>query len=184
MLVYEHLGGQALDSLADAEITDELLHGAPGTRSRRSSRGVSRTADSPATPSLVDRSGTVILTELRGGEIAAGDLVLRMDIAQLLTTMGLRVGAERSVAAAVEVLGPDAIADSLPLLQPIALSRSSRATLRRLARERSQREREAVLAASRDEQARQGGRIRRAPTVTARPPASRCARRNRRRNEP
>lgn len=97
---------------------------------------------------LVDRSGNIVLTELRGGEIAAGDLVLRMDIAQLLTTFGLRVGAERAVAAAVEVLGPDAVADNLPLLQPIALSRTTRATLRQLARERSKREREAVLAAS------------------------------------
>ncbi len=97
---------------------------------------------------LVDHSGSVILTDLRGGEIAAGDVVLRMDVAQLLTTLGLRAGAERAVAAAVEVLGPDAVADSLPLLQPIALSRSTRATLRKLARERSQREREAVLEAS------------------------------------
>ncbi|GAA3085505.1 hypothetical protein GCM10020254_32330 [Streptomyces goshikiensis] len=98
---------------------------------------------------VVDRSGNVILTDLRGGEIAAGDLVLRMDIAQLLTTLGLRVGAERSVASAVSVLGPDAVADCLPLLQPIALSRSTRATLRRLARERADREREAVLESSR-----------------------------------
>lgn len=90
----------------------------------------------------------MILTDLRGGEIAAGDLVLRMDIAQLLTELGLRVGAERAVSVAVEVLGPDAIADCLPLLQPIALSRSTRATLRRQARERSKREREAVLEAS------------------------------------
>jgi uncharacterized membrane protein YbhN (UPF0104 family) len=71
-----------------------------------------------------------------------------MDVAQLLVTLGLRVDAERSVAAAVEVMGPDAVADSLPLLQPIALTRSTRATLRRLARERAQRQREAVLAAS------------------------------------
>lgn len=90
----------------------------------------------------------MFVTDLRGGEIAAGDLVLRMDVAQLLTTTGLRVGAERAVAGALEVLGPDAVADCLPLLQPIALSRSTRATLRRLARERSQREREAVLDAS------------------------------------
>ena len=106
---------------------------------------------------LVDRSGKVVLTELRGGEIAAGDLVLRMDIAQLLTTCGLRVGAERAVAAAVEVLGPDAVADSLPLLQPIALSRTTRATLRQLARERAQREREAVLEASAGRQGGTGG---------------------------
>jgi uncharacterized protein (TIRG00374 family) len=72
-----------------------------------------------------------------------------MDIAQLLATLGLRVGAERAVASAVGVLGPDAIADCLPLLQPIALSRNTRSTLRRLGRERSEREREAVLEASR-----------------------------------
>ncbi|MER8068071.1 lysylphosphatidylglycerol synthase domain-containing protein [Streptomyces sp. NPDC094034] len=147
MLVYEHLGGRSLDSLPDEEITDELVRGAwHQVKALQSRRIAHRRLTGDAL--LVDRSGKVILTELRGGEIAAGDLVLRMDTAQLLTTMGLRVGAERSVAAAVEVLGPDAIADCLPLLQPIALSRSTRATLRRLARERSQREREAVLQAS------------------------------------
>jgi uncharacterized membrane protein YbhN (UPF0104 family) len=147
MLVYEHLGGRSLDSLADTEITDDLMTSAwRQVRALQSRRIAHRrlTGDSL----LVDRAGRVVLTELRGGEIAAGDVVLRMDTAQLLTTMGLRVGAERSVAAGVEVLGPDAVADSLPLLQPIALSRSTRATLRRLARERSQREREAVLGAS------------------------------------
>ncbi|WP_329063748.1 lysylphosphatidylglycerol synthase domain-containing protein [Streptomyces sp. NBC_01429] len=147
MLVYEHLGARSLDSLPDAEITDELLRGAwRQVRALQSRRIAHRRLTGDAL--VVDRTGKVILTELRGGEIAAGDLVLRMDTAQMLTTMGLRVGAERSVAAAVEVLGPDAIADSLPLLQPIALSRSTRATLRRLARERSQRERDAVLQAS------------------------------------
>src|SRR5690606_4827953 len=92
---------------------------------------------------------TVILTDLRGGEIAAGDLLLRMDISQLLVTLGLRVGAERAVASALSVLGPDTVADCLPMLQPIALSRSTRATLRKLAREQAEREREAVLEASR-----------------------------------
>ncbi|MEU3426877.1 flippase-like domain-containing protein [Streptomyces gardneri] len=147
MLVYEHIGGRSLDSLDDKEITDELVRGAwRQVRALQSRRIAHRRLAGDAI--LVDRSGRVILTDLRGGEIAAGDLILRMDIAQLLTTLGLRVGAERAVAAAVEVLGPDSVADCLPLLQPIALSRSTRATLRRLARERSQREREAVLAAS------------------------------------
>ncbi|MCX4819231.1 flippase-like domain-containing protein [Streptomyces sp. NBC_01142] len=147
MLVYEHLGGRSLDSMADDEITDDLVRGAwRQVKALQSRRIAHRRLAGDAI--LVDRSGKVILTDLRGGEIAAGDVVLRMDIAQLLTTLGLRVGAERAVAAAVEVLGPDAIADCLPLLQPIALSRSTRATLRKLARERSQREREAVLEAS------------------------------------
>lgn len=148
MLVYEHTGGHTLDSLPDELITDELLrdtwHQVQALQSRRIAHR--RLAGDAI---LVDRSGTVILTDLRGGEIAAGDLLLRMDIAQLVTTLGLRVGAERAVASAVGVLGPDAVADCLPMLQPIALTRSTRATLRRLARERSQREREAVLEASR-----------------------------------
>lgn len=148
MLVYEHTGAHTLDSLPDELITDDLLrdtwHQVQALQSRRIAHR--RLAGDAI---LVDRSGTVILTDLRSGEIAAGDLVLRMDIAQLVTTLALRVGAERAVASAVGVLGPDAVADCLPMLQPIALTRSTRATLRRLARERAQREREAVLEASR-----------------------------------
>ncbi|MEU8455721.1 lysylphosphatidylglycerol synthase transmembrane domain-containing protein [Streptomyces griseoaurantiacus] len=148
MLVYEHTGGRTLDSLDDAHITDELMHDTwQQVRSLQSRRIAHRRLAGDAV--LVDRAGTVILTDLRGGEIAAGDLVLRMDIAQLLTTFGLRVGAERAVASAVEVLGPDAVADCLPMLQPIALTRVTRATLRRLGRERAEREREAVLEAYR-----------------------------------
>ncbi|MEV3989262.1 lysylphosphatidylglycerol synthase transmembrane domain-containing protein [Streptomyces sp. NPDC049837] len=147
MLVYEHLGGRSLDALDDKEITDEVVRGAwQQVKALQSRRIAHRRLTGDAL--LVDRSGKVIITDLRGGEIAAGDLVLRMDIAQLLTTLGLRVGAERAVAAAVDALGPDRVADCLPLLQPIALSRSTRATLRKLGKERAQREREAVLAAS------------------------------------
>ncbi|MET8175348.1 lysylphosphatidylglycerol synthase transmembrane domain-containing protein [Streptomyces clavifer] len=149
MLVYEHIGGRSLDALEDEEITDDLLRGAwRQVRALQSRRIAHRRLTGDAI--MVDRSGTVFVTDLRGGEIAAGDLILRMDVAQLLTTTGLRVGAERAVAGALAVLGPDAVADSLPLLQPIALSRSTRATLRRIARERSQREREAVLEASQE----------------------------------
>ncbi|MGW2704375.1 lysylphosphatidylglycerol synthase domain-containing protein [Streptomyces sp. NPDC001340] len=148
MLVYEHTGGRTLDSLPDEEITDELLrHTWHQVQALQSRRIAHRRLAGDAI--LVDRSGKVILAELRGGEIAAGDLLLRMDVAQLVTTLGLRVGAERAVASAVGVLGPDAVADCLPMLQPIALTRSTRATLRKLARERAQREREAVLEASR-----------------------------------
>ncbi|MGY3679910.1 hypothetical protein ACVWXU_003533 [Streptomyces sp. TE33382] len=147
MLVYEHIGGRSLDAMEDEEITDDLVRSAwRQVKALQSRRIAHRRLTGDAI--LVDRNGKAFVTDLRGGEIAAGDLVLRMDVAQLLTTLGLRVGAERSVAGALAVLGPDAVADSLPLLQPIALSRSTRAALRRIARERSQRERDAVLEAS------------------------------------
>ncbi len=174
MLVYEHLGGRTLDSLADEEITDELSRNAwEQVRALQSRRIAHRRLTGDAL--VVDRSGSVTLTDLRGGEIAAGDLVLRMDIAQLLTTLGLRVGAERSVASAVSVLGPDAVADCLPLLQPIALSRSTRATLRRLARERADRQREAVLESSRTAKAAREADASAAATSTAGSAADRKA---------
>lgn len=148
MLVYEHIDARTLDSLPDEEITGTLMRAAwRQVEALQSRRITHRRLVGDAL--LVDSSGTVYLTDMRGGEIAAGDVVLRMDIAQLMTTFGLRVGAERAVAAAVDVLGPDSVADSLPLLQPIALSRSTRHTLRRLAKERAQRERDAVIEASR-----------------------------------
>ncbi|MCX4532797.1 lysylphosphatidylglycerol synthase domain-containing protein [Streptomyces sp. NBC_00841] len=171
MLVYEHIGGRSLDALEDVEITDNLVRGAwRQVKALQSRRIAHRRLTGDAI--LVDRSGTVFVTDLRGGEIAAGDLLLRMDIAQLLTTTGLRVGAERAVATALEILGPDAVADCLPLLQPIALSRSTRAALRRLARERSQREREAVIAAS------DAAKLAKAQEAQASVPADRKALRN------
>ncbi|MGF0170349.1 lysylphosphatidylglycerol synthase domain-containing protein [Streptomyces sp. Marseille-Q5077] len=169
MLVYEHTGGHTLDSLPDQAITDDLLRDTwLQVKALQSRRIAHRRLVGDAI--LVDRSGKVIITDLRIGEIAANNLLLRMDISQLLVTLGLRVGAERAVASAVGVLGPDAVADCLPMLQPIALSRSTRATLRRLARERAEREREAVLEASRhakharsEEAADDGGPVRDKP---------------------
>ncbi|MQY16277.1 hypothetical protein SRB5_64750 [Streptomyces sp. RB5] len=148
MLVYEHIGGRKLDTLADEEITDDLMrHAWDQVRALQSRRIAHRRLDGDSV--LVDRAGTVYVTDLRGGEIAAGDVVLRMDVAQLMTTFALRVGPERAVASAVRSLGPDAVADSLPLLQHIALTRGTRSALRRLARAQKEREREALLEASR-----------------------------------
>jgi uncharacterized membrane protein YbhN (UPF0104 family)/tRNA A-37 threonylcarbamoyl transferase component Bud32 len=147
MMVYEHIDGRTVDSLPDERLTDGLLRDAWRQVRRLQLRRIAhrRLAGDAL---LVDGAGTLYLTDLRGGEIAAGDLLLRVDVAQLLTTLALRVGPERSVAAAVSVLGPEAVAEALPLLQPIALSRTTRATLKQLARERDRREREAVLAAA------------------------------------
>lgn len=148
MLVYQHVAGRDLDSLPDDEITDALQESAWRQVAALQERRIAhRRLDGRSL--LADASCHVYLANLRGGEIAAGDLLLRMDVAQLLTTFGLRVGAQRAVAVAVAVLGPDVVAHSLPLLQPIALSRGTRATLRHLSRERAQREREAVLDAIR-----------------------------------
>jgi len=64
------------------------------------------------------------------GEIAAADLALRLDMAQLLVTVALVVGPDRAVTSACETLGAAQVLRALPLLQRIALSGSTRRALR------------------------------------------------------
>ncbi len=79
---------------------------------------------------MITEDGQAGLLRVGGGDVAADDLTLRIDTAQLLTTAGLAVGAARAVATAAPELGEDALARALPLLQPIALTRSTRVALK------------------------------------------------------
>ncbi|RKE19853.1 lysylphosphatidylglycerol synthase transmembrane domain-containing protein [Streptomyces sp. TLI_171] len=80
---------------------------------------------------LLDAEGRVHLVGLARGEIAASELLLRLDVAGLLAVLAVHAGPERAVRAAIEVLGPGPVGAALPLLQPIALPRATRAALGR-----------------------------------------------------
>ncbi|MER7750786.1 lysylphosphatidylglycerol synthase domain-containing protein [Kitasatospora sp. NPDC097643] len=129
LIAYEHLAGRPLDRLADEEITDELLSDAWRQLARLQRREIAHRALVPSSL-LVDPAGAVHLVDFADGDIAASELVLHCDIAQLLTTLALRAGAARSVRTAVSVLGPAAVGAALPLLQPIALARTTRQALK------------------------------------------------------
>ena len=79
---------------------------------------------------LVDHRGQVSLASLGSGDVAADDISLRIDLAQLLTTVALAVGPERTVDSAVAVLGEDAVLRAVPVLQPVALGPDTRARLK------------------------------------------------------
>ncbi|MEO5874093.1 MAG: lysylphosphatidylglycerol synthase transmembrane domain-containing protein [Streptosporangiaceae bacterium] len=130
LLAYEHVGGTTLDQLPDEDITDELLVAIwQQLRLLQDARMAHRSLDGSSI--LISTGGAEpYLVELSRGETAVGDLVLRLDQAQLLTTLALRVGPSRSVGTAATVLGPDALAATVPLLQKVALSRSTRADLK------------------------------------------------------
>ncbi|MFC4112287.1 lysylphosphatidylglycerol synthase transmembrane domain-containing protein [Nonomuraea zeae] len=128
LLAYEHIETRPLDEVPDAEIDDNLL---AQIWEQVELLQIQRLAHRRLTGDSIhlDRAGRVVLTDARSGEIAAGDLLLRLDVAQLLTYLSLRVGSERSVRAAAAVLGPDALAAAMPLLQRIALTRETRSAL-------------------------------------------------------
>ncbi len=75
--------------------------------------------------------GEVMLLDPGDGDVAASDLQLRLDLAQLTATVALLVGPERSARLAVRKLGQAEVARLVPLLQPVVLHRSTRAALRR-----------------------------------------------------
>ena len=54
---------------------------------------------------LLDEHGRAALSEAGTGDIAAAELSLRLDVAQLLTTLALLVGPKRAVASGVSSLG-------------------------------------------------------------------------------
>ena len=78
-----------------------------------------------------DDGAQVTLLEPGDGDVAASDLQIRLDLAQLTVTMALVVGAERSATLARRKLGSAAVASLVPLLQPVVLHRTTRAALRR-----------------------------------------------------
>jgi uncharacterized protein (TIRG00374 family) len=129
VLVYRPPAGVALDaagsralSKADLAAFWELL--ARLQRARIAHRGLS------LDHLLLDEQGRAGLSEAGTGDIAAADLSLRLDVAQLLTTLALLVGPQRAVASGVSSLGSEPLVDALPLVQAVAMGGSTRSALR------------------------------------------------------
>jgi glycosyltransferase 2 family protein len=68
----------------------------------------------------------VMLLEPGNGDVAASDLQLRLDLAQLLAELALLVGPDRAVASARQKLSADELADVARLIQPVVLYRTTR----------------------------------------------------------
>jgi glycosyltransferase 2 family protein len=71
----------------------------------------------------------VALLDPGNGDVAATELQVRLDLAQLLAELALLVGPDRAVEVARQEIG-DELTAVVPLLQPVALHRSTRAALR------------------------------------------------------
>jgi glycosyltransferase 2 family protein len=79
---------------------------------------------------MIDEDGRAGLRWVGAGDLAADDVTLRIDVAQLLTTVALSVGPERAVQSAVAELGEDAVVRAAPLLQRVAMTRATREQLK------------------------------------------------------
>ncbi len=129
LLAFEHVDGCPLSQLPPAKVTDAVLADAwEQLAALRSARVAHRgfTGDNL----IVSSDDRVHLLAVRSGEVAATDLALRIDVAQLLTALALIVGPERAVRSGADRLGTQPLADALPVLQPLALSLTTRQEVR------------------------------------------------------
>lgn len=83
---------------------------------------------------LFPDGGGVMLLDPGDGEVAASDLQVHLDQAQLITELALfsgEDGPQRSAKLAIERLDPGDLVAALALLQPVAMARSTRWALRK-----------------------------------------------------
>lgn len=127
LLAYTHVEGTFFADLAD--VSDAELDAACAGVLALHEHEVSHRSLSPRHV-LRDDDGTVWLLDVEAGSVAAGDIAMRIDIAELMCTLALTAGVERAVASGRRVLGDEALSRSLPAMQKVALSRSTRKALR------------------------------------------------------
>jgi glycosyltransferase 2 family protein len=79
---------------------------------------------------LFTTDGQVVLLDPGDGDVAASDLQIHLDLAQLITELALYVGPDKSAELAIKKVGGSELVAVLPLLQPVALARPTRKAVR------------------------------------------------------
>jgi uncharacterized membrane protein YbhN (UPF0104 family)/serine/threonine-protein kinase RIO1 len=128
VLVTTSAEGVPLATLAADDIDDALLVALWGRVRILQSRRLAHRALSPANV-LVGPAGPV-LVDLRRADIDASDEVLGADVAELLASLTVIVGADRAIASARAGLTTDQLIRAVPLLQPAVFTPHTRRSLK------------------------------------------------------
>jgi undecaprenyl-diphosphatase len=121
LLAYEMIDGSSLDGVSDDAVSDDLMR---SIWSQIATLRAHRIAHRDLRRANVfvgdDREAWMI--DFGFSEVAVPQTILDADVAQMLASLAVVVGAERAVNAAVDVLGTEAVGGALPRLQVKALS--------------------------------------------------------------
>jgi glycosyltransferase 2 family protein len=128
LLAYEKIDGGSLDGF-DGEVSDSLLDSIWQQAAVLRRHGIAH-RDLRRANLFVDDTQACWVIDFGFSEVAASPLLLNNDVAQLLASLAVRVGAQRSVDSAIRVLGAPAVADALPRLQLNAFSGATRTALK------------------------------------------------------
>jgi undecaprenyl-diphosphatase len=129
VLAYDAIEGRSLDRLDPADVSDEVLASiwrlVGQLRQHRIAHRDLRLANI-----FLDEDRQVWLIDFGFSEVAASDLLLANDVAELVASSSVYVGPERAVAHAAGSVDPDTLASALQRLRPWALSGASRTALK------------------------------------------------------
>jgi glycosyltransferase 2 family protein len=129
VLAYEHYEGTTL-ARRNPGCSDEELRRIWDAVGRLHARKVTHRALT-ADRILLTGDGQAVLLDPGDGDVAASDLQIRLDVAQLVAELALYVGPDRAASSALEQGSANELVAVVPLLQPVVLARSTRKALRR-----------------------------------------------------
>jgi hypothetical protein len=129
VLAYEAVDGKSLDRLDPSEVTDDVLSDiwrlVQSLRQHRIAHRDLRLANI-----FLDTAGDVWLIDFGFSEMAASDVLLANDVAELIASSSVYVGAARAVSHGAASVDADTLSRARDRLRPWALSGATRAALR------------------------------------------------------
>jgi undecaprenyl-diphosphatase len=129
ILCYEAVEGRSLDRVEADDIDDEVLteiwRQLAVLRRHRIAHRDLRLANL-----FLDRDRQVWFVDFGFAELAASDLLLATDLAEVLASLGVKVGPARAVESGATAIGLPALQTALPRLRPYFLSGATRSAIK------------------------------------------------------
>ena len=132
VLAYEAIDGGSLDRVEAEDLTDEVLRGIWALVAQLRSHRIAH-RDLRLANVFLAGDGEVWLIDFGFSELAASDLLLANDLAELLASLSLAVGPERALSAARAVVPDHELATAADRLRPFALSGATRTGMKEAA---------------------------------------------------
>jgi glycosyltransferase 2 family protein len=129
VLAYDAIEGRSLDRLDDEDVTDGVLAACWDLVGQLRQHRIAH-RDLRLANIFLDDDGEVWLIDFGFSEMAASDLLLANDVAELIASSSLPVGPERAVANAVATVDPATLTRALDRLHSWALSGATRTALK------------------------------------------------------
>ncbi|MBK9180693.1 MAG: hypothetical protein IPM45_14225 [Acidimicrobiales bacterium] len=129
VLAYEAIEGRSLDGVEPAEVTDEVLASLWEQVALLRAKDIAH-RDLRLANLFLAADGRVWMIDFGFSELAASDLLLATDLAELVSSLSLQVGAERAVASGVAAVGAAAVRTAIPRLRPAYRSGATRTAMK------------------------------------------------------